>query len=127
MVRRLGLLALVFSFGSTVGVAGIVDAERNLSKVNHIIVVMQENHSFDNYFGALTATGSYHSGRCKRNDHACVDGLTCKRDRSGLYSCANSNRDADGSQVFAFHSTDYCVLTDLSHSWTGTHRQTNFD
>jgi len=25
-------------------------AEGNLHKTNHIIVVMQENHSFDNYF-----------------------------------------------------------------------------
>ncbi len=28
-------------------------AQRNLQNVNHIIIVMQENHSFDNYFGAL--------------------------------------------------------------------------
>jgi hypothetical protein len=28
-------------------------ADGNLNRVNHIIVVMQENHSFDNYFGAL--------------------------------------------------------------------------
>jgi len=26
-------------------------ADGNLSNVNHIIIVMQENHSFDNYFG----------------------------------------------------------------------------
>jgi hypothetical protein len=28
-------------------------ADGDLNKVNHIIIVMQENHSFDNYFGAL--------------------------------------------------------------------------
>ena len=28
-------------------------ADGNLKKVNHIIIVMQENHSFDNYFGVL--------------------------------------------------------------------------
>ena len=28
-------------------------AQTGLQKVNHIIIVMQENHSFDNYFGAL--------------------------------------------------------------------------
>jgi phospholipase C len=28
-------------------------ADGNLYKVNHIIILMQENHSFDNYFGAL--------------------------------------------------------------------------
>jgi len=38
-------------------------AQNGLQKVNHIIIVMQENHSFDNYFGALAyAPGSpYHS------------------------------------------------------------------
>jgi phospholipase C len=30
----------------------IAFAEGDLHKVNHIIIVMQENHSFDNYFGA---------------------------------------------------------------------------
>jgi phospholipase C len=35
----------------------------DLHKVKHIIIVMQENHSFDNYFGALAyAPGSpYHT------------------------------------------------------------------
>lgn len=34
-------------------------AEGDLHKVKHIIVIMQENHSFDNYFGALAyAPGS---------------------------------------------------------------------
>ena len=28
-------------------------AEGDLHKVKHVIVLMQENHSFDNYFGAL--------------------------------------------------------------------------
>ena len=38
-------------------------ADGNVKKVNHIIIVMQENHSFDNYFGALAfAPGSpYHN------------------------------------------------------------------
>jgi len=30
-----------------------VRADGNVQNVNHIIIVMQENHSFDNYFGAL--------------------------------------------------------------------------
>jgi len=38
-------------------------AQTGLKKANHIIIVMQENRSFDNYFGALTyAPGvPYHS------------------------------------------------------------------
>jgi len=29
-------------------------ADGDLSKVKHIIIIMQENHSFDNYLGVLT-------------------------------------------------------------------------
>ena len=44
--------------------ASLAFADGSLTKVNHIIIVMQENHSFDNYFGALAyAPGSpYHKG-----------------------------------------------------------------
>jgi len=56
----------------------------NLHKVKHIIIVMQENHSFDNYFGALAyAPGSpFHAGFgvCGKVDHSCGDGLSCKVD-----------------------------------------------
>jgi hypothetical protein len=49
-----------------------------LARVNHIVVMMQENRSFDNYLGALPyAPGSpYHPGPCSSGDHACVNGLS---------------------------------------------------
>src|SRR5579885_2967708 len=103
---------------------------RGLNRVNHIILLMQENHSFDNYLGVLAlAPGSpYHGGKCERGDHRCVDGLSCARDsKSGAYQCANSNRDDDGSTVFAFHATDFCVNTDVNHGWVGTHQEGNFN
>ena len=39
------------------------DINGDINKVKHVIIVMQENHSFDNYFGALAfAPGSpYHA------------------------------------------------------------------
>jgi phospholipase C len=105
-------------------------ADGNLQKVNHIIVVMQENHSFDNYFGALAyAPGSpYHNGNgaCASTDHACVDGLKCTVN-GGIYNCTNSNLDDDGSTVQAFHATSRCVAPDLDHSWVGTHFEMNFE
>jgi phospholipase C len=103
-------------------------ADGNLRKVNHIIVVMQENHSFDNYFGALAyAPGSpYHNGQCSAGDHACVDGLSCTRDLLGNLTCSNSNLDDDGSTVKAFHELSRCVPPDLDHSWVSTHREANF-
>src|SRR6266545_3822444 len=76
-------------------------AEGDLHRVKHVVVVMQENHSFDNYFGALPYVpgGPYHPGPCKRNDHACVDGLACARAPTGALACTTSNPDDDGSTV----------------------------
>ncbi len=106
-------------------------ADGSLTKVNHIIIVMQENHSFDNYFGALAyAPGSpYHNGNgsCASTDHKCVDGLTCTLGSGGALSCTNSNLDDDGSTVYAFHGTSRCVIPDLDHSWVGTHYEMNFE
>jgi len=118
-------------------------AEGDLGKVKHIIVVMQENHSFDNYFGALVyAPGSpYHlpridgdrdsddQGGCDNDDHRCVDGLSCVPDRTGNLMCLNSNRDPDdtGKRVVrAFHDARRCAAPDLDHSWVGAHKEANF-
>ena len=105
-------------------------AAGNINNVNHIIVVMQENHSFDNYFGALpyAPASPYHNGNgaCVKNDHACVDGLTCTPSGLGGLTCSNSNVDENGRTVFAFHDTRRCVAPDLDHSWLFTHFELNF-
>jgi phospholipase C len=96
-------------------------ADGNLNNVNHIIVLVQENHSFDNYFGALAyAPGSpYHNGNgvCSSSDHHCLDGLTCTL-TGGNLNCTNSNINLAGQTVFASHSTTRCI-TDPDHSWYG--------
>jgi phospholipase C len=108
-------------------------AHGRAQKVKHVIVVMQENHSFDSYFGALVyAPGSpYHGSAgaagCRGNDHRCVDGLSCQVDAAGAFRCANTNLDDDGSIVHAFHNTDRCVEPDLDHGWASTHREVNFE
>lgn len=105
-------------------------ADGNLAKAKHIIIVMQENHSYDNYFGALAyAPGSpYHNGNglCSPTDHQCVDGLMCSMDSSGNLACVNSNPDDHGSTVAAFHEPSRCIIPDLDHGWFGTHREANF-
>jgi phospholipase C len=62
------------------GTASAGDLKRNaaLQNLKHIIVVMQENHSFDNYFGALAYApgGVYHAPHvanrgCSPDDHRC--------------------------------------------------------
>jgi len=102
-----------------------------LNKVNHIIIVMMENHSFDNYFGALAyAPGSPYrtsQGGCASNDHGCVDGLLCSSDSMGSLVCNNSNPEDSGTAVAAFHSTSRCVVPDLVHTWLGSHLEANFN
>lgn len=104
-------------------------AEGNLNKVNHIIVIVQENHSFDNYLGALAyaPASPYHNGNgsCSSSDHHCVDGLTCTLS-GGSFDCTNSNINNEGGTVFATHSTTRCI-TDPDHSWYGEHLDLNFE
>jgi len=71
--------------------------------VDHVVVLMQENRSFDSYFGQLPAAG-----------HTDVDGLP-----------ANAfNPDADGVPHPAFHQEKYCTA-DTNHTWTGSHLEFN--
>ncbi len=118
---------LIFGFALLAGLAVADDEEGGLRRVNHIIIVLQENHSFDNYFGILPYVpgGPYHPGPCEASDHACVDGLTCSSGGSGLV-CANSSFDDDGSMVASFHSRNYCPGPDLRHDWPGSHQEANF-
>lgn len=116
--------------------AGAISAPsgpQGLKRIGHIIVLMQENHSFDNYFGVLPYMhGSpYHppakaGGPCKAGDHKCVDGLTCSRIH-GRLDCANSNPTGHGGQVVrSFHETKYCSA-DPDHGWIGAHREGNYE
>jgi phospholipase C len=135
----LGLLAL-----GAASFARPAIADGDLRNVQHIVVLMQENHSFDNYFGALPYVpgGPYHGphgldadrdrddrdadARCRADDHRCVDGLACRVLAGGALQCFNSNPDANGSPVVAFHDARRCVAPDLDHEWLGTHQEGNF-
>src|SRR5262249_58906310 len=82
--------------GSAAGSGG-GSPEVGIHKVKHVIVVMQENHSFDIYFCALAyAPGSpYHSppagsSGCGAADHGCVDGLSCTAGADGGLRCSNA-------------------------------------
>ncbi|MBX7194691.1 MAG: alkaline phosphatase family protein [Sandaracinaceae bacterium] len=64
--------------------------------IRHWFVLMQENRSFDSYFGTMDG----------------VDGLPD----------GTSNPDADGTPVASFHQSDYCT-EDTHHSWSSGHAQ----
>jgi phospholipase C len=105
-------------------------ADGDLRKVNHFVFMMQENRSFDNYFGALpyVTGGPYHPcvGNGKRNDHACVDGLTCQPAGTGELACSNFNLNLHGDKIFAFHDRRICIGSGLDHGWPESHREANW-
>jgi phospholipase C len=68
--------------------------------IEHIVVIMQENRSFDHYFGHL------------RRKYGPPRGTT-NPDPLG------------GDPIKPFHQKRYCEVADLDHSWTGTHREFN--
>ncbi|MGH9422205.1 MAG: alkaline phosphatase family protein, partial [Thermoanaerobaculia bacterium] len=111
-------------------------ADGNLQNLNHIIIVMMENHSFDNYLGVLPYVPGtpYHSAQghgknraCEATDHTCVDGLSCRMPRGGgVLKCRNADKSNTKGRIRVFHQTNYCIGPDLDHSWDGTHREVNF-
>src|SRR5207249_12315059 len=98
-VAALAALTLLFA------TAGVVHADGNLGNVNHVIIVMLENHSFDNYFGVPPyATGPpYHRRPFAPTDHSCVDAPTHTPLPNESYTCSHYNRDDDASLAYAFH------------------------
>ena len=130
MTRFLAVLVGValLAAGPALAAKPVAPGDAGLSKLKHIIVIFQENRSFDHYFGALPyAPGSPYRGsqHCAPGDHACVDGLTCKPGAKGLV-CANWNAHADGRRVYAYHAATRCIVPDLDHEWVGSHKDVNF-
>jgi phospholipase C len=74
-----------------------------IPEIEHIVIVMQENHSYDSYFGML--------GR--------GDGFTL--DASGKPTASNS--DAKGNAVRAFHMANTCQSHSVSQNWNSMHIQ----
>jgi phospholipase C len=71
--------------------------------IDHIVVLMQENRSFDHMLGRLFEEGQPNAS-----------GLQIVR--------ANADPTSTGL-IESFHQTRLCEVADLAHSWNATHRQ----
>jgi phospholipase C len=109
-VRGLGALTAVLGLtAATVASAGTSNAAvvprgsirvvPHLSALQHIVVLMQENRSYDNYFGALH--------------------------REGQPASEPVPKAPAGSTIRPFHQSAMCDVADVNHSWTGTHAEIN--
>jgi phospholipase C len=68
--------------------------------IDHIVVLMQENRSYDHYFGKL-------------------------RRKSGPPKGASNPDPLGGDLIKPFRQRRYCEVADLDHGWNGTHREWN--
>ena len=80
----------------------------SMPEIEHIVVLMMENHSFDNLLGMVP-----HQVRGQGS----VDGL-----RLVGAKVVNSNPDANGDPVVAYHASSPCQLAgEPSQSWNASH------
>ena len=76
-----------------------------ITKIQHVVVLMQENRSFDTHFGQLHFEG---------------------QPKAAGEPPDASNPDPTNPlapPIVAFHKTHYCEVADLNHSWNGSHQE----
>jgi phospholipase C len=100
---------------TTVSVSGS-SGDGGINKINHIIFALQENRSFDNYFGMMN---QYRAMNGLPQD---VDAFTLNS--SGVPTNSNPNYARNGS-VNVFHMISMCTQN-LSPSWNESHVSANF-
>jgi phospholipase C len=92
--------------------------------INHIIVIMQENRSFDHYLGRLVAQGYYQPGDFTTGGDAGADGGApgtgfAHSDQIDGPPAGWSNPDGDGGIVVPHPDDEYCF--GVNHSWGAMH------
>jgi phospholipase C len=92
-------IALVASACTPVGAGG---GPRGLAKIQHVVVLMQENRSYDSYYGPLHVEGQPASSREPNTPNPNPLG---------------------GVGIRPFLHTVPCEVADLDHSWNGTHHE----
>ena len=122
--RRRDFLKLAAGSAAAVGVGAPLiaraldvpahNATGSIKDVEHVVILMQENRSFDHYFGALKGVRGFGDPR--------PVGLP-----SGRPVWFQPNPKAEGGYVLPFHldgaSTSAQVMNSLDHLWKGSHQR----
>ncbi|MDQ1519507.1 MAG: phospholipase [Actinomycetota bacterium] len=105
--RRLTVVigvALALAAAACTGVVGSAAAggPRDVTQIQHIVVMMQENRSYDSYFGPLHVEG---------------------QPASAAEPTTPNPNPLGGIAISPFLHTAPCEVADLNHSWNGTHAE----
>src|SRR5437588_238628 len=98
----LGLTAAGAGLDALLAQAASASSHGTLKDIKHVVILMQENRSFDHYFGTLSS----------------VRGFNDQHGRSAFFQKAN------GKTVHPFHLPNDC-LPDLTHDWGPQHKSWN--
>jgi phospholipase C len=83
----------------------------SMPEINHVVVLMMENRSFDNLLGLVPFAVAGRAG---------IDGLARRHGR-----LTNFNRDVSGAKVFANVAPSPCPSTGLRQDWNASHQSYN--
>ncbi|HYB22539.1 MAG TPA: alkaline phosphatase family protein [Solirubrobacteraceae bacterium] len=106
-------LALVFA------PAAQAAPSEGIHKIQHVVIIMQENHSFDNYFGTYPGADGIPAGTCVPDPDSggCVTPFYDPQDRveGGPHGSEAASADIDGGKMDGFvgqaEAKDECELT----------------
>ena len=91
--------------------------------VQHVLVTMQENRSFDRYLGRLVAQGYYRAGDFTTGADGGVGEGFAHSDEVDDPPPGWSNPDARGAPVYPHPDTEFCY--GVNHSWRDMHDDYN--
>jgi phospholipase C len=78
----------------------------SIQKIRHVVVIMQENRSFDTYFGTYPGADGIPKGTCipRRKPNSCVQPFVDHQDRNagGPHGAAAAAADIDGGAMDGF-------------------------
>jgi phospholipase C len=91
--------------------------------INHVIVIMQENRSFDHYLGRLVAQGYYQPGDFAVSPDGGLGSGYAHHDQVDGPPPGWSNPDSDGTPVYPHLDDQQCY--GVNHGWDVMHDQWN--
>jgi phospholipase C len=106
---RLAWLLLLAACGSSARKPGDCDGPCPQSKINHLVVIVQENHTFDNYFGKYCQAQTGSNPTCTDGPMCCEAGPTHEpggAEATILDDTSNAMHDPDHTQACELMETD---------------------